>query len=248
MIRIYSAYAQGFGGSAVALSEGGEKNQKTNIIDSTGVVMSASGRARDRGQNQVDQNQFQAGEVFGVSGAGPMYRRSALESVKWCEPSTLLRLLRKRLMFQATNNLTPEPVEGSNYCEYFDQDFVAYWEDVDLSWRLNRAGFKNVYVPGAVAYHGRTAGQSKGGYWHFWHFIKHHSKLSTQIRRLNYKNHILMYIKNAPFIFHPAFLLREIVMLGYIFLFEISTLKIFPELIRQIPRALRKRAQKSSQT
>lgn len=189
-------------------------DKKTNIIDSTGIVMSASGRARDRGQNQIDQGQFELQgrtlNVFGVSGAGSMYRRSALEKVAY---------------------------QG----QIFDEDFVAYWEDVDLSWRLNNAGFENVYVPQAVAYHGRTAGQAKGGYLKVFNFIKHHKQLSPIIRQFNYKNHILMYIKNAPFIFHPAFILREFAMLSYILFFELSTLKVVPKLFRQIPRALKKR-------
>lgn len=191
-----------------------EKNQKTNTIDSTGVVMSVSGRAKDRGQLEVDRGQYASGRVFGISGAGAMYRRTALEKVKW--------------------------VEGEK-AEYFDEGFIAYWEDVDLSWRLNNAGYKNVYVPEAVAYHGRTAGQAKGGYLKVWNFISHHKQLPNTIRQLNYKNHILMYIKNAKFIFHPAFILREFAMLVYILLFEQSTLKVIPELFRQIPRALKKR-------
>jgi GT2 family glycosyltransferase len=188
-----------------------ENKQRTNIIDSTGVTVSASGRAKDRGQNQEDKGQFDNDrEVFAVSGAAPMYRKSALEKIKFEN-------------------------------EYFDEDFLAYWEDVDLSWRLNSAGFKNVYVPEAVAYHGRTAAQSKGGYAHIFHFIKHHQKLSAQIKKLNYKNHILMYLKNAPYI-HPFFIIREIAMLGYIIIFETSTLKVIPELFQLIPRMRKKRA------
>lgn len=188
-----------------------ETNEKTKIIDSTGIVMNVSGRARDRGQNQIDTGQFdKQTEVFGVSGAAAMFRRSALERVKFGQ-------------------------------EYLDEDFFAYWDDADLSWRLNNAGFVNVFVPQAVAFHGRVAGQAKGGYLHFWHFIEHHKTISPQIRQLNYKNHILMYIKNAKHIWHPAFIFREIVMFGYILLFETSTLKIIPELIRQIPRVLKKR-------
>jgi GT2 family glycosyltransferase len=188
-----------------------QNNRKTNLLDSTGITMSVSGRGRDRGQNQVDQGQYDDHrDVFGVSGAGPMYRRSALENVKFEQ-------------------------------EYFDEDFIAYWEDVDLSWRLSKQGWKNVYVPEAIGYHGRTAGSAKGGYLHLWHFIQHHKKLPALFRQHNYRNHIWMYIKNAKFIFHPAFILREILMLGYILLFEISTSKVIPELISKIPRMLKKR-------
>jgi GT2 family glycosyltransferase len=191
-----------------------ELNKKTNVIDSTGVVISKSGRARDRGQLQTDLGQFDGHrEVFAVSGAGPMYRRSALEEVKYCEHYK---------------------------CEYFDEDFGSYWEDVDLSWRLNHCGYKNVYVPEAVAYHGRGVGSAKGGYLHVFEYVKHHTKLSTHIRRLNYKNHIFMYLKNSRWI-HPMFILREIAMLGYIVVLETSTLKVVPEMFRLFPKIMRKR-------
>lgn len=191
-----------------------ERGERLNFIDSTGITMSASGRGKDRGQLEPDSGQYDnQRDVFGVSGAGPMYRRSALDAVA---------------------------EDG----QFFDEGFVAYWEDVDLSWRLNNAGYKNVYVPEAVAYHGRTAGQSKGGYLHFWHYIQHHRKISPVIRRWNYKNHMLAYLKNSPKI-SWQFLLREFVMFFYVLVFETSTLRVLPELIRQIPEA-RKKAKKKT--
>ncbi|MBX4188052.1 MAG: glycosyltransferase family 2 protein [Candidatus Doudnabacteria bacterium] len=191
-----------------------DQNQKLNIIDTTGITMSKSGRGKDRGQLEEDHGQYDdQRDVFGVSGACPMYRRSALEYTKYCEHGK---------------------------CEYFDELFFGYWEDVDLSWRLNTAGFKCIHVPEAIAYHGRTAGQAKGGYWHFWHYLSHHKKLSPFIRRLNYKNHILMYIKNAPYI-HPAFIFREMAMFGYVLVLETTTLKVLPELLRSVPKILEKR-------
>jgi GT2 family glycosyltransferase len=39
--------------------------------------------------------------------------------------------------------------------EYFDEDFVSYWEDVDLDWRANQRGWRCLYTPKAVAYHMR---------------------------------------------------------------------------------------------
>ena len=36
---------------------------------------------------------------------------------------------------------------------YFDEDFFAYLEDVDLSFRANLYGFKCLYVPDAIVYH-----------------------------------------------------------------------------------------------
>ena len=37
--------------------------------------------------------------------------------------------------------------------EYFDEEFFAYFEDVDLDWRANLHGWKCYYQPSAVAYH-----------------------------------------------------------------------------------------------
>jgi GT2 family glycosyltransferase len=190
------------------------ENRKLKIIDSTGIIFSSSGRGRDRGQLEEDKGQYDsAKEVFGVSGAVAMYRRSALEQIKFCD---------------------------SSKCEYFDEDFVAYWEDLDLSWRLNLAGYKNVFEPQAMAYHGRTAGQAKGGYLRLINFIKHHRKLPKQVLRANFRNHILAYVKNAPYI-HPRFALREFAMFFYILVFETGTLKEIPNIIRLVPRMRRKR-------
>jgi GT2 family glycosyltransferase len=46
----------------------------------------------------------------------------------------------------------------------FDEAFFAYYEDVDLSFRAQLAGWKVAYVPSAVAYHqiGATSGRLKG--------------------------------------------------------------------------------------
>jgi GT2 family glycosyltransferase len=46
----------------------------------------------------------------------------------------------------------------------FDEDFFAYYEDVDLSFRAQLAGWKVKYVPSAVAYHqiGATSSKMKG--------------------------------------------------------------------------------------
>lgn len=46
----------------------------------------------------------------------------------------------------------------------FDEDFFAYYEDVDLSFRAQLAGWKVAYVPSAVVYHqiGATSTKIKG--------------------------------------------------------------------------------------
>jgi len=56
--------------------------QKMSQFDSTGLVIKRSRKVTDRGQGEFDKGQYnQAGEVFGVSGAAPVYRREALQVV-----------------------------------------------------------------------------------------------------------------------------------------------------------------------
>ena len=192
-----------------------DTNTPTNIIDSTGVVIYKTGRARDRGQHEIDSGQFDSQvDLMAVSGAGAMYRKSALEAVKYMRP------------------------DGSY--EYFDEDFHSYFEDVDLSWRMINAGYKIIFTPEAIAYHGRGAGSSKKGYSNVWQFIKHHQKISSWILKLNYKNHIFLYLKNSPKLYWKFFA-REFFMLGYMVIFETKTLTIIPELFRQLPIMLKKR-------
>jgi GT2 family glycosyltransferase len=186
------------------------------ILDGTGIVMSRGRRGRERGQNQVDTGQFDnSRRVFGVSGTASAYRKSALDHV----------LIGKH--------------------EYFDEDFFAYWEDLDLSWRLRLAGYECVYVPEAVIYHSRFAGQSKNGYRRPVEFVKHHRRLPTSIVRLNWKNQLFCIIKSdfgwsfwrdCPFI-----ICRQIFMLAYIVVFEPRTLGAVFDLFRGVPKMLEKR-------
>lgn len=180
------------------------------FLDTTGVSISKSGRARDRGQHEVDNHQFdKLTSVQAVSGAGCMYRRSALQATSY--------------------NL-----------QAFDEDFHSYWEDVDLSWRMANMGWKNVFVPSAIGYHGRGASSSPGGYKNIFGFIKHHRQISSRIRQLNYQNHIFMYIKNSRYLY-PQFFVREFFMFWYILFFEASTLKILPAMLKLLPKMWSKR-------
>ncbi|MHC4778377.1 MAG: glycosyltransferase family 2 protein [Planctomycetota bacterium] len=63
--------------------------------------------------------------------------------------------------------------------EYFDEDFFAYYEDVDLAWRMNNRGVKARFVPEAVVFHGRKSADAKNP------------------RRWMLKNKYLMLMKNT---------------------------------------------------
>jgi len=42
--------------------------------------------------------------------------------------------------------------------EVFPREFFAFWEDMDLGWRVNNAGWRVAYEPAAVAVHRRAGG------------------------------------------------------------------------------------------
>ncbi|HAM87957.1 MAG: Glycosyl transferase family protein [Candidatus Falkowbacteria bacterium GW2011_GWC2_38_22] len=60
-----------------------KSNEKTNIIDSFGIVLKTGLRFFDLGQGQIDHGQYENAKIFGPSGAAAMYRMSALEKVKF---------------------------------------------------------------------------------------------------------------------------------------------------------------------
>lgn len=192
-----------------------QHKQKQERFDTTGIVVSRSGRGRSRGQYEVDKGQYEeAVDLIAVDGAACIYRQKALEAVKY-------------------------PV-GKNHDEYFDESFGMYWEDVDLGFRMVNAGWRCVYEPSAVGYHGRTASASPGGYLKILAFIKHHKKLPLWLRQLNYQNHIKMFIKNAPR-WYWQFFARELAYHLYLLIFETAVLKKLPALVKALPSVLRKR-------
>lgn len=69
--------------------------------------------------------------------------------------------------------------------EFFDNDFFAYKEDVDVAWRAEVMGWKSYYHAEAIAYHAR--GWKKG--------TRHQQPLF--IRKASYINRYKMIYKNA---------------------------------------------------
>ncbi len=100
---------------------------RTNsLVDSAGIERDVlRGKFRDRGAGEASSRYRQREEVFGICGAAALYRREALEEVSGKERAP------------------------------FAESFFMYYEDVDLAWRLRRAGWKNVFVPTARAHHRR---------------------------------------------------------------------------------------------
>ena len=124
-------------------------------IDSAGIYFTPAMRHFDRGWSQADGPAFDRAEY--VFGA--------------CAAAALYR---RRMIDDIS-------VAG----EFFDPAFFAYREDADVAWRAQLLGWRCMYVPGAVAWHVRTA---KPGDRRF---------IAPAINMHSVKNRFLMRIKNA---------------------------------------------------
>jgi GT2 family glycosyltransferase len=118
--------------------------------------------------------------------------------------------------------------------EFFDEYFFAHKEDLDLSWRAQLYGWKCIYVPTAIAYHDRTF---KPGA---------REEMSDEVKLHAVKNRYLAILKNdlpRLFVRHlPHILWYDLKILGYLILFERSSLRGFIDLCKVLPRTLRRRA------
>jgi len=136
---------------------------KTEMIDSTGLAMKKTRRFVDRGEGAKDEGQYdKQTDIFGASGACVLYRRKSLVDVKMKDVG-----LRE---------------------EYFDEDFFAYQEDIDLAWRLKWRGWQALYVSSALAYHVRQISAT------------HRFQKSSFVNFLSYRNHLWLLLKDESFI------------------------------------------------
>lgn len=130
--------------------------------------------------------------------------------------------------------------------EAFDEDMLAYKEDIDMAWRLRLRGWSSAILVEAVAYHGRAAGGSENGWRERLAARRRHTMTA---RRLAFKNQFLLLVKNGnsrDLDLWPAFM-RLLILVGYTCIFEPSVLRVVPELISQLPRAWAKRRLQKNQ-
>jgi len=173
------------------------------VLDSAGITMPRHRRARDRGSEQADRGQYDRAEL--VFGV-----------------SGAAMLLRRSML--------PElALEG----EVFDEDFFAYQDDTDLSWRAQRLGFEVLYHPEARAVHGRRWRRER------------RLAIEPWVRQHSFKNHYLQIVKNEPL---GAFLLNlpillgwEVMRFGYAVARDRAILPGYWQAVTGLPRAWHKR-------
>ncbi|MCX6785587.1 MAG: glycosyltransferase family 2 protein [Candidatus Komeilibacteria bacterium] len=148
-------------------------NQRTKIIDSLGLKVFKNHRVVNIKEGETDLGEDnEIKEIFGVSGAAPIFRRSSLERVK-------IKL------------------SSFKHEEYLDEDFFSYKEDVDLAWRLRLAGYQAVYLPKCVAYHDRSVRRVKDLSDSAARVYR--QEKNKLVKVYSYKNHFLLLFKNEFF-------------------------------------------------
>lgn len=180
--------------------DGGPAGKTPRLLDSTGHLIFRSRRIIDRGYGELDVGQYETPE----------------EIFSICGAAVLLR----RAMLEDVQ------IDG----EYFDEDFFAYKEDVDICWRAQLLGWGSFYTPAATAYHLRG-----------WSRRDDRRKVPWIRKYHSFKNHYLMMIKNEI----PALFWRDILPIlwlgmgavGYISIMEPALWRSLLDLRKYMPRA-----------
>ena len=179
---------------------------------------------------QFDFNKEQ--EIFGVEGACPFFRREALESC---------RVKVTRAPCNQQGALVTELVT-----EIFDHDYFWYGDDLDLAWRMNLFGWKQVFAPSVLAWHDRQTTKSLKKNWLDYIFrVLIRWQIPIRKRRLDWRNNRFTIIKNDYLINIlkdlPHIVAREIAVFGYTVLFEPRVFAELPNFLKLLPKMLKKR-------
>jgi GT2 family glycosyltransferase len=120
-------------------------------------------------------------------------------------------------------------VEG----EIFDEDFFAYREDADLAWRAQLLGWRCLYVPHALARHRRRVTPER------------RDQLPSDLNRYSVRNRFLLRLKNqdpaAALRFLVPTVIRDLQVVGYVMLRERTSIGGLVDVVRLLPRTLKKR-------
>lgn len=184
--------------------------EKTKTIDSFGLKIDRRREVVNAYQGKKDfdlDNQ----EVFGLSATATIYRRKALDSIA-------------------------QEADGK-HLEYFDEDFFAYKEDIDLAWRLRLFGWQHWLITNTKSYHHRSISGSKN--------LRESRRNRGLANKLSYRNHLMTLYKNS---FHKNLMKDfwpvrwyELKKFIYLLLFERSTLAGLGEYFSSMSKLRKKR-------
>jgi GT2 family glycosyltransferase len=135
--------------------------------------------------------------------------------------------------------------------EYFDESYFAFYEDLDIGWRAQLAGWRAYYVPDAVAYHYRGGGlkeqEQQKCWFEYFPFLSRGSLFNKPvfIQRHVILNRYLTILKNASWrdmlLGCPAIFKYEVLLWGYVLCMRPSLLTVLVDLVKLLPATIKKR-------
>jgi GT2 family glycosyltransferase len=190
----------------------GKLYKKDKTLDTTGLLAYKNRRFVNRGQGEEDKNRYPAGEIFGVDGAAPLYRRKALEDIKI-----------NNEYFDEDFYMFKEDVDLAWRMRLYG--WKAVYEPRAIGYHLRGAGEKAVKNYINIARQRRKISQ----------FAKFYSFRNQRLMQV--KNEL-----PALFFCHFHYIIiKEIAAWIYALLFERYILKTIFALFKQIPKAWQKR-------
>ncbi len=166
---------------------------RTNSIDSCGIGVSSFHHFFDIGQGTEDNGQYHLQEIFGASGALALYRKTALQKIIFRNGETE---------------------------EYFDT-LLHYKNDIDISYRLQWAKEKCLFIPSATVWHHRHIARQNGENGFLQKFFKNESLKPLWVKKSSFFGHLVLLFKNVwqrGFSFPTVFLGGVYVFISNIFL------------------------------
>jgi len=188
------------------------KTERSDILDATGLVLTKARRAYDRGAGEADQGQYDQSQ--NIFGVCGAFSCFRASAV----------------------------VSVANGQEFYDEDFFAYQEDIDIAYRLRRLGLKSAYVPGAVAWHHRRAPSTASNNWLRAFFVRF--KKPSYINYFSTRNHTWFLIKHLSFsdiLVHGIWILPYEIGKLIAAIFSLTSIKGYIEALRGLPKMLNKR-------
>ena len=200
-------------GASIGMVAGKVLRFDRRTLDTTGQILTRGRRVKERGYGETDLGQHD--------------RPGEVFSV--CGAVALYR------------RLVVDDVSLAG--EFFDEDFFAFGEDLDVGWRARRLGWRCVYEPRARAYHFRGGTQAVRPEGHARR--REMTRRPPQIQAHIVKNRYLAMIKNetpGSFLVNLPFILGwELVLWAWLIMFSPATVPILWGHRGLIGRALRKR-------
>jgi len=125
---------------------------------------------------------------------------------------------KKQEVFSACGGAALYRKEFFNKVGYFDEDFFAFQEDIDISFRAQLMNYKCLFLPKAIVYHMRGGTVSGKSYWHTYY---------------GSRNHVWLLVKNLPKKLFLKYFLQTFVYTFCKFFIDVFKFILYRDLIRK---------------